>query len=249
MGFHTVPFDNMEQLSLQIFSFQRPRGDAFFLDWHNSMRLLDRTPAPCSVNPEHVGGTRSKPLHFVPKDQAVGDIMWVGPDCVISSHGREVLSAARLTGIDYEIAIAHPGPSCVDSIERLGPLYSIRVLGWGGIARAESGVRLVEKCEGCGRQQFTRVTDWSKVFDEASWDGSDAFMIWPMVNSIFITDRFVSVLNRHKFKYARCIEIETLKLVDYGFAIGPLSQYMSDDLARDRGEPRGLYWQNPQLSS
>lgn len=227
---------------MKIYRLENSRNDKFDMHWHECMHYVDRVPTPCPSDPRHINCERSRPLHFVAKKQAISDIMWVSYECVISRHAYDVLSSSGVTGLQYEIAIAHASGHSKELMRDLDPVRSIRPAGWGGFARGDSGVRMLEKCEGCGRQVFTRVADWSKVFDVGSWDGSDVFMIWPMVNSIFVTERVVSVLIRHELKHVKCTPIERLELHDFGFAIGPMSQYMTDDLAQSRGSPMGLYW-------
>jgi len=69
------------------------------------------------------------------------------------------------------------------------------VTGWGGRARPESGIRFLRQGERCGTRWYTDRTNPESVFNEAEWDGSDFFRIWPLpLTYTMITDRLAQDL-------------------------------------------------------
>jgi len=72
------------------------------------------------------------------------------------------------------------------------------VTGWGGLARPESGVRLMRECSGCTLRVYSQLEDPRQMIDEQQWTGEDFFMVWPLNFHTLITARVADYLNSAK---------------------------------------------------
>ena len=62
------------------------------------------------------------------------------------------------------------------------------------MAAAESGIRLVERCQTCGYLTYSACNNTEQIIDVTEWDGSDFFIVWPLPKCIFITDRVAQTI-------------------------------------------------------
>jgi len=118
--------------------------------------------------------------------------------------------------------------------------YHLVVVGWAGIARSESGIRLIESCPHCLNKQYSPLVDGTKLIDWDQWTGEDFFMVWPLPNYTLITPRVAELLEK---KHVKSYTLQHPVRDDWGerrFAVGRLSAHLPDDLARKYGEPLGL---------
>src|SRR6267154_5661314 len=93
------------------------------------------------------------------------------------------------------------------------------VKGWGGMARPESGIELVEHCEHCGRARYSGLTHPEHLIDPVQWDGSDIFIVWPLSKFILITDRVRQFLLTNKLKDIMITPVEKLGFLSDGFGV------------------------------
>jgi len=105
--------------------------------------------------------------------------------------------------------------------------------GFGGVAPPSTGCKLLWRCRGCGLSEYQGGSDFMKraelvrrsgayveakggfdfgaAIEQANWDGSDFFIIWPLMNFPICTDRARNVLEQFRidkisFKNPREIE-------------------------------------------
>jgi hypothetical protein len=120
------------------------------------------------------------------------------------------------------------------------------VAGWGGVARPESGIRLIEKCPACGQRRYSSLENSAELIDWNQWSGEDFFMVWPLVGHILITKRVVDLLVALKIKSygigsLQEDEKENLPARWHDkIRVGGLSNFLPDDVAAKYGEPLGL---------
>ena len=160
------------------------------------------------------------------------DFVWTWyHECLITEKVLRLFREAGLTGYETK-------PVTVTGLKRghLGNvprLHEVVVTGWGGQARKESGIVLLERCPGCGREVYGPILDWTKAIDEKRWDGSDFFVLWPLANFIFVTERVASLVRKHGLKGARVIPLAEIPPNDGCFA-GKLERYYPPDVAKAR---------------
>jgi len=114
----------------------------------------------------------------------------------------------------------------------------LQVTGWGGVARPESGIRIVKCCQACRWKKYSRLIDSESLIDWNQWTGEDFFVVWPLPNYILVTERVAGLLLNLD---AKSFELRSLEGVGGdGFTVGRLSNFMPEDLAIKYGAPIGL---------
>jgi hypothetical protein len=117
----------------------------------------------------------------------------------------------------------------------------LMVTGWAGIAPPESGIELIEACGECGYKRYSALKHPEHLIDRSQWSGEDFFMVWPLPNYIMITKRVAGVLAELKVKSYQLKDPRRLKQAySFGYTVGPLSQFLPEDLAMKYGGTLGL---------
>jgi len=126
-------------------------------------------------------------------------------------------------------------------------LWQLVITGWGGIAPPESGMKLISECKVCGyKKRYSGLSNPSALINPSQWDGSDFFIIYPLVRFIFVTERVKQFIEKKKLRGCLFREPKDIKPIDSEIGIAPLSLYMPLDRAKEIGEPLGIYWEPPQ---
>lgn len=114
------------------------------------------------------------------------------------------------------------------------------ITGWGGIAK---GIHRVESYR--GKHCYTLPDDPKDFFDINQWDGSDIFSIWPACG-YYVTERIANLVKEEKIKGLHLRSIEDVSFTPVDDQVGlighPLRSQLPEDLAREIGEPLGIYW-------
>jgi hypothetical protein len=121
------------------------------------------------------------------------------------------------------------------------------VSGWAGVARPESGIRLIEECSGCAHKKYSPLEDAGQLIDWSQWSGEDFFVVWP-VPSCLVTEGVANALRELKvksynFKSPQALENRDMPPAlrrNFGFTAGRLSALMPEDVAKKYGAPLGL---------
>jgi hypothetical protein len=202
--------------------------------------LFERA-GPCPVNAEHRGAFRRlSPVRVLLRGGSVDDFVWTWySECLIQDRVLQLFRDAGLRG--YEVKPAHARfrkPS-----RPVPKLWELVVLGWGGMARPESGVRLTSMCPGCGDMEYQGFTDATHLIDENQWDGSDFFMVWPYPVYKFVSDRVADLVRREKLTGVQVKDLPSLNVgrTVRGASPGALTDWMPDARAKQLGQPLGIY--------
>jgi hypothetical protein len=118
------------------------------------------------------------------------------------------------------------------------------VTGWGGIARPESGIHLLEACAGCLHKTYSGLKDAGRIIDPGQWTGEDLFTVWPLPTYTFITRRVKDFLETNAVRsyYAHTLN-EHSPICQYAStecSIGGLAQFIPEEQALRYGRPLGL---------
>jgi len=121
------------------------------------------------------------------------------------------------------------------------------VTGWAGVARPESGIRLIEGCTACPHKKYSPLEDAAQLIDWSQWSGEEFFVVWP-VPSCLVTERVADVLRELKVRSYSIKSPQALENRDMppsmrrrlGFVAGRLSALMPEDVAKKYGAPLGL---------
>jgi hypothetical protein len=133
--------------------------------------------------------------------------------------------------------------------ESIPKLWQIVITGWGGIAPPESGMKLIYECEVevCRYQKWSPFSNPSALINSSQWDGSDFFIVFPLVQFIFVTEKVKQFVEKNGLK--GCLFMEPKDIESSGSEIGTtpnLYEYMPPHRAKEIGEPLGLYWEPPK---
>jgi len=205
----------------------------FEADWDEGVEL---DQVICPLNPGHRrAGKRITDLRVVLPHRKVPDFFWVH-DCVIQDRVLQLFREAGFTGFDVRPVNAR----FKNSAQEVPILWELRVTGWGGMAGAESGIKLIKHCPGCGMLRYSGTDHPELIIDEGQWDGSDFFMVWPLPRFIFVTDRVAEVVRDHRLSGVNAQPPAVLNL-SRGFGPGRLSDWMDKERAHQLGDPLGIY--------
>ncbi len=202
---------------------------------------MDLEQVVCSVDEGHQrAGRRLTPISVeIPKGK-VENFVWTWySECLIDN---KVLISFRDQGFSgFEVRPVQA--KFARGIDAPPKLWEFLVTGWAGLAPPESGVKRIEYCNTCQHARYSDVTDPNMLIDDANWDGSDFFIVWPMPRFIFVTDRVARFLRSQKFsgfELCRSNELQKANGVIAGLSPGRLSYWMSDDRAVKIGRASGI---------
>jgi hypothetical protein len=151
----------------------------------------------CRGNPNHTERqTRPHQLRLIVPSPPLTDFQWTPyEEAIVSSNVVTVFQASGLIGYEFRK---------IQALNTMGEptnreLYEMRITGWGGTARRQSGVRVLEECGFCKRRVFSGCTNPNQLFNFEDWDGSDLFMIWPLPRYIMASGAAREVIVHHRF--------------------------------------------------
>jgi len=209
-------------------------------EWNNDEIELEKVR--CRINRGHRrGGKRLSDLSVLLPRGPLPDFVWTWySECLLQEHVLELFRAEGFTGFDVKPVQARfkdDGPG------EPARFWELLLTGWAGLARPESGITRTEFCEGCKFVHYSGLRDATQLLDEAQWDGSDFFMLWPMPRHVFVTARVVDSIRAHRLKGVTPMPMHDMKqdpaLID-GYGPGCLSYWMPEESARERGESSGI---------
>jgi hypothetical protein len=166
----------------------------------------------CSFDSTHsVSSLWRRPLKVIGPVRPYTDFEWtVFGDVIISKEICKKLCKAQFSGFCFQSVKFYSTsetPFGRDSVE-------LKVIAWGGHARKESGIELIDECPGCKRRVYSGYEAPAETFDVDEWDGSDAFRIWPVSGHIFITRELRDWAADEQFTGVRFIPLSELPLLD-----------------------------------
>lgn len=202
----------------------------------------------CPLNPGHQRSSgRLNELTIILKSPRIGDIIWTWlSECIVTERIAELFDKERVTGFElFPVRVSRILHGDRD-LSHLPRLWELQLRGWGGVASPESGIHLVESCEGCGQLYYSSFKDPSRLIDIDQWDGSDIFMVWPLPRYIFVTDRVRILVEKAGLKGCTFVPVESLPTskergIIEGILPGRLRMWFPEARARELGEPLGIY--------
>lgn len=184
----------------------------------------------CDENSGHQrGGKRIGHLSVDLPEARLDDFLWTWySDCLIQERVEKIFRRVGITGYELRPARLYSRDKPV-----LKPAFQeLIVTGWAGVARRESGIKLISECRSCGHRVYSCFTDPAQLIDWSQWDGSDFFMVWPLPRFIFATSRAVSILRDEEFSGLALEAIQNLKCGPDTLTPGGLLYWMPEDRAR-----------------
>ena len=205
----------------RIFLMESSRGFSARGTWLTS---VDFESITCTLCPDHQRpGRRIGTLEVSFSDSASDDVLWTWySECLMKVEIADHLANARLTGFELKIA------NVIDRSLQTSEIYSeFTITGWGGVARPESGITLIQKCSVCGMLIYSGVNNWPNLIDWEQWDGADFFMIWPLPRYIFTTARAVELMRQMRLTGVSFRPIEELDQLSGNLTPGRMSYWFS----------------------
>ena len=203
---------------------------------------MDLEQVTCPINDGHRrGGRRIGDLNVVLPRGPVQDVVWTWySECLVQDRVWELFNQAGFTGLHRK-----PVTARMNDLEfaELPTLWEIVVTGWGGLASPASGVKLLQLCPGCLHAKYSEIKEPQLLIDETRWDGSDFFMVWPMPNFIFITNRVAECVRDNHLtgvNLTRPRDYRHGRVPTGGFSPGRLSYCMPESRARLLGQQSGI---------
>lgn len=222
------------------FHFGTEHSNADLAEWRQEEVELESIRCPLHSGHER-GGRRLTNLSVTLPGEAIDDVMWTWQsECLITDRVLKIFRAEALTGFEVKGVKA----AFKQSNRKPPRLWELIITGWAGIAPAESGIRLLERCEACSRTVYSTWTTPDRLVNVSEWDGSDFFLVWPLPKYIFATGRVADAVRNYSLSGVSLEPIE--KLVSPTSVIprlspGRLSYYMPDQRAFDLGASLGIY--------
>jgi hypothetical protein len=218
------------------FNLHRPETERFFADDMQGAPTEERRTRWCTAGTRHLAENRRvSDLALEVKHNDRNEIIiwpWLGT-CVLHKRLVTEFSRHKLTGYRLREATIRFRDGVVSSDYR-----ELVVTGWAGVARPESGVRVLKSCPACRWKKYTGLRAPEQLIDWTQWTGDDFFMVWPLPNFVLITERVAELLLSLG---ARSFELRSLDQVGCdGFTVGRLSNFLPEDLALRYGGPLGL---------
>ena len=206
-------------------------------DWDEDVELEE---IRCPVTPDHQrAGRRLGPLSIRLKRGPVPDFVWTwGSGLLVTDLVKDLFHRSELTGFNLL-----PAPVRWDEPGADAPpprLWEFQTVGWAGLARPESGVRLVERTPCCAHLRYSGCKHPVSLIDESQWDGTDFFMVWPLPLFHFISERAARIVLENELTGAMVMDLDEI-LANDGFSPGRLSYWMPEDRAYQLGDALGIY--------
>jgi hypothetical protein len=173
--------------------------------------------------------------------------MWtVYSECLITDKTARIFKSEKLTGYDLSPVTISGIESNWKSDNDVPQFWELQLRGWAGIAKPESGIRLLNFCKHCGLSSYRDFDNPAQLIDQSQWDGSDFFMVWPLPRFVFVTEKVKNIIQSEKLTGCKLIPVEELLHSTDEDKVGTLSpgrlkRWMPEERARKLGEPLGIY--------
>ena len=196
----------------------------------------------CPITPDHTySGHRISPLYLQVRHNRRDEAMiWfgsLGSGFVVQETLLNEFEKCGFTGYQTRSATVRFRDGSISTEYR-----EFIVTGWAGMARPESGIRLVKNCPACLMKRYSAISDYGNLIDWTQWTGDDFFIVWPMPLYTFVSDRFAQWLQTRRVKsfWLMGPEDRARLIGKNGFGPGRLSDYLPEELAIKYGRPLGL---------
>ncbi len=156
----------------------------------------------CPIDPTHPRTSgRCAYLSIVLPFPEIGDFVWTSySEAVVPEHTLFLFRNAGFTGFEARpVKVERMIGSRKQGVQPTIPsLWELVINGQGGDAAAESKIRLIDHCEGCGYKQYSSFHN-GIVLDESNWDGSDFFTVNGYPKFILVTERVKDLIISRQF--------------------------------------------------
>ena len=204
-----------------------PKSTRKLAEW--AVGQVETEKVLCALDPGHRrSGKRLSDLSVTLPQGTVQDFAWTWyGECIVQDRVLDLFRGEGFTGFDVKAVNAR-----FQSGQGEPPkLWELVRFGWGGLARPDTGIVRVRYCEGCKSVRYSGIHDPRKLVDASQWDGSDFFMVWPLPNFVFVTQRVADFIRGRRLTgvfLERSDDYEPNPAVIEGFSPGRLSYWMPE---------------------
>ena len=175
------------------------QGQFGLAEWSEHLRS-EGIVCPLDAGHRRSGRRRMDPTIILPSP-TIGDFVWTWySECIVTDRTLSLFREAGFTGFEVR-------PVTVEKVKRMGrkrsgkmaipSLWELVITGQGRDADPESGIRVIEKCEGCGLVKYSSFRN-GIIVDENHWDGSDFFTIKGYPLYFLVTESVKDLIVAHQ---------------------------------------------------
>jgi hypothetical protein len=214
-----------------------PESTKKLAEWVHGEVILESVRCPACEGHQR-SGRRVSDLSVVLPGTTIDDFIWTWQsDCLIQDRALKLFQERGFTGFQVKPARARFKRA---ETGQAPTLWELVVTGWAGMAPAESGIRVKQRCPACGHTTYTGCAVPARLIDESQWDGSDFFIVCPLPKFKFVTSRVAESIREAELTGANLRPLRDMKPTK-GYGPGRLSYFMPERRARELGEPLGIY--------
>ena len=223
------------------FNLTRPDSERLLADTAEGAPEAEIEVLQCPITDEHLDGSkRVSELAWQVTHNDKGELLiwdWI-EGCVVHRRVLDEFVKRGLTGYRLKPATVRFRDGIVSN-----DYCELIVTGWAGVARRESGIRVVKNCPACHWKTDSALEDVEQLVDWNQWTGEDFFIVWPLPKFILVTERAAQTLLELKtrsFRLRGLLEDVDPMVRELGFTVSRLSNFLPHDLASKYGKPLGL---------
>lgn len=190
--------------------------------WYEKYRSVDDDGTSyesitCSLNSDHRrAGARIGNLQLVLPTRYIGDFIWtILGEGVATDRVVNVFTMNNVTGFRTRDArIAKIKGRKKDDNTPIPTVCELEIIGKGGDAHPDSGIRLLSVCPECKRTRYSSFRN-GIIVDESRWDGSDIFAVNGYPSYWLVTDKVKDLIVQNSFTNCAIIPSKNLKWGNY----------------------------------
>lgn len=131
------------------------------------------------------------------------DFLWTFlSECLVTDKTAKIFKEAGFTGFELKTVQ-------VINKNAYPLLWEFYVTGKGGDVSLSNGISVKNKCDHCKHIHYSSFGN-GLIIDDAQWDGSDFFTVWPLPRFILITERVKTFIVENKLSNVKIKPVEEL---------------------------------------
>jgi hypothetical protein len=167
------------------FHLGRPDSERLLADIITASASFERSP--CPITREHLDGNRrlSNLALKVKHNDRDEKMIWTwGGECLVHEQLAEAFHRRGITGFTLRPATLRFRDGFLSN-----DYSELVVTGWAGVARPESGIRVLKSCPACRWKTYSVLKNAEQLIDWDHWTKDDCFIVWPLPSSPWCNPR------------------------------------------------------------
>lgn len=159
----------------------------------------------------------------------IGDAVWCMSHLLINDRFLSVLDGANVIGFNTI-------PVTLETMS----YHLVVPTGWGGLASAKAKLLRTTVGKYNVHVRYQPRAHPEELIDLERWDGSDIFIVWPMGNALFVTERIKNLIEDAQLTGVICVPELAIIRRSEQYGGGQLSSFMPLEVAMKRGLEYGI---------